>query len=67
MSGEPQTVPKGRTIHCVVNENLRNGQEKVGGWDYRGEKRMCGETGFQEPEFLTLIFIFDCTTRHMGS
>ena len=50
-----------------MNENLRNGQEKVGGWDYRGEKGMCGETGFQEPEFLTLIFIFDCTTRHMGS
>lgn len=38
MSGEPQTVPKGRTVHCVVNENLRNSQEKVGGWDYRGEK-----------------------------
>lgn len=49
-----------------MNENLRNSQEKVGGWDYRREG-MCGETGFQEPEFLTLIFIFDCTMRHMGS
>lgn len=45
------TVPKGRTVHCVVNENLRKGQEKVGGWHYREEKGCAERQAFRSPNF----------------
>ena len=61
MSGEPQTVPKVRIVHCVVDANSRRDQEKGQDWDYRREKGCVRRQAFRSPNLRAMT-----ADRHWG-